>query len=129
MSTPKKLLIVDDSQTSRQVMRHIVARFRRKWSMFESDNGTDAIDMIAMINPDFVMMDVNMPGMSGLDSAERIRAAAPGIRIALVTANLQEAVRRRAGELGFGFVEKPVNEEKISEAIRFFEAEGATQHV
>lgn len=117
----KKLLIVDDSFTSRQIIRNSVGRFRRDWSTFESDNGFDAIEMVGMINPDFITMDVNMPEMSGLEAAEKILVINPNIRIVLITANMQEPVRRRATELGMGFVDKPVNEESITRAIKFFE--------
>lgn len=118
---PKKLLIVDDSATSRQILRNHISRFRRDWSIFESDNGFDAIEMVEMVNPDCITMDVNMPNMSGLEAAEKILAMNPNIRIVLVTANMQEPVRHRAMELGMGFVEKPVNEESVSRALKFIE--------
>jgi two-component system, chemotaxis family, chemotaxis protein CheY len=121
----KKLLIVDDSATSRQIIRNNVSRFRRDWSIFESDNGFDAIEMCEMIKPDCITMDVNMPNMSGLEAAEKILKVHPAIRIVLITANMQEPVRRRATELGMGFVEKPVTEEAVSRAIKFFEVVNA----
>jgi two-component system chemotaxis response regulator CheY len=117
----KKLLIVDDSFTSRTIIRNNIGRFRRDWKIFESDNGIDAIEMCDVIKPDLITMDVNMPNMSGLEAAEKILQQHPTIRIVLVTANMQEPVRRRAAELGMGFVEKPVTEESVSRAIKFFE--------
>lgn len=90
--------------------------------MFDSDNGFDAVEMVGMVKPDFITMDVNMPNMSGIDAAEKILRAHPGVRIVLITANMQEPVRRRATEMGMGFAEKPVSEESVNRAIKFFEA-------
>jgi CheY-like chemotaxis protein len=116
------LLIVDDSPTSRQIIRNHLLRHRRIWGIYESDNGHDAMRMMSLVNPDFVTMDVNMPQMSGLEAAEKIRKDFPSTRIALITANVQDAVVRRAAELGFAFIEKPIKEASILKAIEFFES-------
>lgn len=125
----QKLLIVDDSPTSRQIIRNHLLRHRRGWGIYESDNGMDAMDMMGMVNPDFVTMDVNMPQMSGLEAAEKIRQGWPNTRIALITANVQDAVVKRARELGFEFIEKPIKEAGILKAISFFETAKAGTHV
>lgn len=127
MSEVKTLLIVDDSQTSRQILRNRFAKQRKGWRIFDSDNGADAVEMAQVISADYVTMDVNMPNMSGLEAAERISAHSPHIRIALVTANIQDAVRSRATEMGYGFVEKPIDDSSIPAALEFFE--GNTGHV
>lgn len=124
MGENKKLIIVDDSVTSRQIIRAMVARQRRDWVIFESDNGYDAIDMAEMLQPDFITMDVNMPKLSGLEASEMILAKWPNTRIVLVTANIQEAVQERARVMGVGFLEKPISEKSITGALAFFEAGG-----
>jgi CheY-like chemotaxis protein len=125
MTEQRKLLVVDDSQTSRQVIRNYVLKNRRTWVQYESDNALDALDMIRMVSPDFITMDVNMPNMSGLEAAERIVKQYPHIKITLITANIQESVRLRAIELGLGFIEKPIKEAGILDAIEFFERNGS----
>lgn len=117
----KKLLIVDDSFTSRQIIRSNIKKFRRDWQIFESENGDDALNMLRIVNPDFVTMDVNMPNISGVECADRMLAEVPSLRICLVTANRQDSLRLRTLEAGMGFVEKPVNEESITRVLRFFE--------
>lgn len=121
MAEARKVLIVDDSPTSRQIIRNYILKHRRGWDVFESDNGEDAMQMIETVSPDFVTMDVNMPNMSGLEAAERILQRWPGIRMTLITANVQEAVRRRARDLGIGFIEKPVRDDGVRKAIDIFE--------
>lgn len=121
MSGERKLIVVDDSQTSRQIMRAMIARLRGDWVVFESDNGYDALDLVRMVRPDYVTMDVNMPKMSGIEAAGRILADWPSTRIVLVTANIQDAVADRARELGIGFLEKPLNAQSVAAAVAFFE--------
>jgi CheY-like chemotaxis protein len=125
MSETKKLLIVDDSPTSRQIIRNHITRHRKVWQLYESDNGHDAMDMIRMVMPNYVTMDVNMPNMSGIEAAELILREYPHIRITLITANVQDAVRNRASELGIGFVEKPIKEESVIRAIGILEGVSA----
>ncbi len=117
----RKVLIVDDSPTSRQIIRNHLSRHRRTWSLFESDNGEDALAMVGMIQPDFVTLDVNMPNMSGLAVAEEMVKMVPKLHITLITANIQDAVRKRAAELGIGFLEKPVKETTVLRAITILE--------
>lgn len=58
-----------------------------------------------------------MPGETGLDVLERLRSLAPGADVALVTANIQSAIRQRAADLGCRFVAKPVTGEKIDKLL------------
>ena len=122
MSEQVRLLIVDDSQMSTQIIRARFTKIRPQWKLFDSDNGKDAIEMIHAVRPHFITMDVNMPKMSGLEAAERIVEAFPLIKIALITANIQDAVRDRAKKFGFQFIEKPIAEGEILNLVEFFEA-------
>lgn len=123
MSAAKTLLIVDDSSMSRQVLRARFSKLRRNWQIYDSDNGADAVAMCEWVNPDFVSMDVNMPNMSGLEAADKIRARWPEIRIVLITANVQEATQKWAGERGICLIEKniPVSEASIERAVAHLE--------
>ncbi|MCX7627426.1 MAG: response regulator [Methylophilaceae bacterium] len=89
------LLIVDDSRTSRTLMRALVSQQKPEWRIAEASSGEEALDMIAREPPDFVTMDVNMSGMSGLQAAGNIRLKYPNIRIVLCTANRTACVRLR----------------------------------
>lgn len=117
----KKLLIVDDSRTSNQIIRNQVRKLRNQWQIYDSDNARDAIEMVAMFQPDYITMDVNMPNMSGLEAAAMIREKWPLIRITLITANIQDSTVNRAKELNIGFIEKPISAEKIAQAVAYFE--------
>lgn len=127
MNEQTRLLIVDDSQMSTQIIRSRFVKIRPDWKIFDSDNGKDAIELIHSVKPHFITMDVNMPQMSGLEAAERIVEAFPQIKIALITANVQDAVRERARLFGFQFIEKPIEDGAIPRLVEFFEA--SAKHV
>lgn len=116
------LLIVDDSRMSRMLIRAIVVDTRPHWRIIEAANGDDAIKLADENLPDFVSMDVNMPGISGLEAAGRIRIRHPDTRIAMCTANIQESTREAAKRAGLEFVAKPITAQSVASAIAFFEA-------
>lgn len=116
------LLIVDDSRTSRMLIRKMIAEQRPNWRISEAASGNEALEQIKHEPPDFVSMDVNMPGMSGLEAAGHIRLDYPNIRLILCTANVQESVRTAAERVGVLFVSKPITPQNIALAIAHFEA-------
>ncbi len=121
MSSPL-LLIVDDSRTSRMLIGGLIRQLRPDWRIVEAASGDEAVAAVETEMPNFVSMDVNMPGMSGLEAAGRIRIKHPEVRIVMCTANIQESVRDTAAKSGIGFVAKPITERSISESLAFWEA-------
>ncbi len=116
------LLIVDDSRMSRMLIRAIVVDSRPHWRIIEATTGDEAVALANEHLPDFVSMDVNMPGISGLEAAGRIRIRHPDTRIALCTANIQESTRDAAQKVGLYFVPKPITATSVGDAIGFFES-------
>ncbi len=115
------LLIVDDSRTSRMMIRAITAQMRPDWTIIEAATGEESLELVDNRTPDFVSMDVNMPGMSGVEAAGRIRIRHPEIRIVLCTANIQESVRQGAERAGVHFVAKPITQATVQDAVAYFE--------
>lgn len=115
------LLIVDDSKMSRMMISRLVSDLRPNWRIAEASSGEQALSMIDQDRPSLVSMDVNMPGMSGLEAAGRIRLHHPDIRIVLCTANIQDAVRQAAEKVGVKFVAKPITQESIERMVAAFE--------
>lgn len=119
------LLIVDDSRTSRMLIRGIVSNLRPGWRCSDAASGDEALAMVEADVPDYITLDVNMPGMSGLEAAGRLRLHYPDIAIALCTANVQDSVRQSAERAGLYFIAKPIGEKSIIDMISFFESRGA----
>lgn len=118
----KKILIVDDSRVSRMMVRTFIASSRPDWQIIEADNASDALTLVEAVRPGYMTLDVNMPGISGLEAAEKLVKDFPGTCIVLLTANAQDAVKNRAQELGIGFAPKPINRETVDKVLEFFDA-------
>lgn len=121
------LLIVDDSRTSRMLIKALVGRLRPDWRIAEAENGDQALAAIADQPPAYVSLDVNMPGMSGLEVAGRVRLRYPDIGVVLCTANVQDSVRQAAEKAHVQFVGKPITEQTITRMIEHFETFSAGQ--
>lgn len=118
-SQARRLLVVDDSKVSRMRIRAFFANHCPMWAIQEAASGDEALQMAANESPDFVTMDVNMPGMSGFETAQLLQARAPGVRIVMLTANIQESSRQVAASLQLNFVAKPVTEASLQTALDF----------
>jgi DNA-binding NarL/FixJ family response regulator len=70
---PVSILIVDDHEVLREGIRSILSRVRPQWKISgEASNGADAIAAAARLQPTIILLDVTMPGMSGLEAASKI---------------------------------------------------------
>ncbi|HEY8035679.1 MAG TPA: response regulator [Methylobacter sp.] len=119
-SSIKKLLIVDDSKVSRMLIRtHILAQYP-EWIISEAICGEEAIALVDNDLPDYCTMDINMPGISGTDAAEKILSKHPSIKIVIFSANIQETHQVRARSLGSILVAKPVTEKSIALTLSHF---------
>lgn len=117
MASPPTVLIVDDSRVSRLVARQYILSLHADWTVEEAGTGEEALAKAPALQPQLVLMDVNMPGMGGIACAEQLRGLLPHAHISLLTANVQDATRIRATEIGVGFMEKPITPERIARLV------------
>lgn len=108
MAVKKTVLLVDDSRVARMMTRKMIETDRPGWQVVEAGTGEEALEVYSRVLPDFVIMDVNMPGMGGLEATKRLKAVYPQAVVTLLTANIQDPVREQAEEMGVGFMSKPV---------------------
>jgi len=101
-----RILIVDDAL---DLLDMLMAYFlASKYEVETATNGTDALIAIARQRPDVVLLDINMPGMNGIEALKEIMKIDQSIAVIMVTGNSQlpvtvEAIRNGA----FGYVPKP----------------------
>ena len=115
----KIILIVDDSLISRMFMRKAVQGTFPQWNVLEASNGHDALSAVEGKQIDIALLDLNMPGgINGLALAKSLKDVYTNIQIALVTANIQSAVREKASALGVEFIAKPITEDKIVDFLK-----------
>ena len=102
-----KILIVDDHYVVRQGVRSILAE-RPEWEICgEAGTGEEAVDAAATLRPDVVILDITMPGISGLDAASRIVALGTGTRILIFTMHESQRMAADVREAGaHGLVQK-----------------------
>jgi DNA-binding NtrC family response regulator len=99
MQPPNRVLVVEDEDKLRRVLVRLLAD--EHYEVAEADTGEKALALVPGFGPDVVVMDQNLPGISGLEAAERIVEQVPGAKVIVVTAfgaidRAVEAMRRGA---------------------------------
>lgn len=122
MAISKTLLIVDDSRVSRMMIRGRVLMAHPDWIIHEAGNAQEAMALATSESPDFISMDVNMPGANGFEVVEQLRALGSTARVVMLTANIQQSSRDRAASLGAHFVQKPATEIAVHQMLVHFES-------
>ncbi len=101
-----KILIVDDSSLSRRMMRGILQSDGHE--VIEATDGMSAIERYFVDQPDLVVLDLVMTGMTGEEVLEKLRQMDREARVIVASADLQTMTRQRVEEAGaVGFVNKP----------------------
>lgn len=109
----KTVLLVDDSQFSRLMVRTMILKELPAWRVVEAATGEEALRRAEADAIDFALVDLNMPGMGGMAAACLLLESHPEMNVSLLTANVQDTVRRRAENRGLGFMSKPPSRERI----------------
>jgi len=111
-----KVLVVDDEPLARERMLRLLAKIVPDASLLEAGNGLQALELVAMEQPDLLLLDIRMPGMDGLEVATGLQDLEQPPAIIFCTAYdnyALEALERQAA----AYLVKPVREEKLRQAI------------
>lgn len=115
---PIVIMVVDDDPTNRFILAKMLKR--RGYAVVEADSGPKAIEFVRDAAPALVLMDINMPEMTGVEAALEIAnllgTGAPNI--VAVTANNTSEQRAQCEAAGFqGFVPKPVKMQTLFDIL------------
>ena len=111
------LLLVDDEPPLRKVLQTSLTA--RGFSVEEASSGEQAMEVVAQRPFDLVLLDINMPGMGGLEACHRIRALMPKIGIIMVTVRDAEHDMVQALEAGADdYITKPFRFGEVVARIR-----------
>jgi DNA-binding NarL/FixJ family response regulator len=100
----KNILIVDDSEVMRVILKNLLEQ-NKEWTVnAEAMNGPDAIQKAREIRPDLVVLDFAMPSMDGLELAHELKRINPRMPIVMLTAFKDDALDKRAYEAGVTWV-------------------------
>jgi CheY-like chemotaxis protein len=114
-----KILIVDDSRAMQTIVRRGIERLGYKHLLLkQAGNGIEALDIIRVWEPDFVISDWHMPEMNGIDLLHAINREMLGIHIGFVTTESSEERLEEARQAGAKFiVQKPFDTNTLHEAL------------
>ena len=114
----KKILYIEDTDDSRLLVRRLLAR---DYLLLESNNPIDGIDLAINTNPDLILLDINLPDMSGREVATRLSVALPNTPIVALTADATGDARERALVAGcIGFMTKPIEIDTFREEVKAY---------
>ena len=109
---PVRVLIVDDSKLVRSILRDILGHDDGITVVGEAGSGQEAVDQTSQLRPDLIIMDIQMPNVSGLDLIEAAKADATlrAIPVLAVTAYAGKGDEERIRDAGAeGYLAKPVS--------------------
>lgn len=113
-----RIVIADDENLLRGALSALLDLEDGLRVVAQADNGRDAITLVTEHSPDVVLLDLEMPGLDGIDTAAEILAARPGQAIILLTRHGRPGVLRRALKVGVrGFLDKSVDPERLAHVI------------
>lgn len=113
-----KLLIVDDHDLVRTGLRHIVSGDPGIEVVGEAGNGEEAILKNRNLQPDVVLLDISMPGLSGFEVTKRLRQATPDARIIILTVHAESPYPSKLLDAGAtGYLTKGCEASELLEAI------------
>lgn len=114
-----RVLIVDNQQLFTEALRNLLELEDDIEVVGEAYDGTSGLDMIAATHPDVAVCDLRMPGLNGIEVAQRVKSAAPEVRIVILTATEEDEYLTRAVEVGVeGYLTKDIAMEVLADAIR-----------
>jgi two-component system chemotaxis response regulator CheY len=115
--TPLTCLIVDDSAFARFHLKRLIDSFENVLAS-EAANGTEAISEYRRLKPDFVLMDIIMPGLEGVETVRRICESDPLAKVIMISSVSHEEKVREALDAGAKyFIPKPVTTGQLKKAI------------
>ncbi len=107
------VLIVDDSKVSRMITKKIVLEISPNISILEAASGDEALELLKSNEPEAAILDFHMPGLTGLELAEKLKDLMPNLVITMLTANIQNEIKAQAEALGVGYLTKPAKKEDL----------------
>lgn len=110
----KRVLIVDDSTFYRKILATTISNIPNVRLSGQARDGIDAIEKAALLKPDIITLDVEMPRMNGLETLKELRKRWPEIKVVMVSAHTRQGARETIEALesgAFSFVTKPGRED------------------
>jgi two-component system NarL family response regulator len=119
MTNQLKVMLVDDHYLVRMGLASIIALEPDMTVCAEAATGEQALALFRVHNPDVALIDQRLPGMTGAETTQKIRAEFPGARVLVVSTYACDEEIYQALQVGaMGFLSKSVQREELTQAIR-----------
>lgn len=118
MSKTVRILIADDHSVVRAGLRALLERHNNFRVVAEAPTGEEAVLKAAELQPDVAVLDVRMPGISGIEACRQIVAKAPGCRVIMLTSYAEDELLMAAIQAGaMGYVLKRIGDNELVQAV------------
>jgi len=117
-SSRASILIVDDSTTNIRVVSNIVKHLNYKIHIAKS--GIQALNLLSKLNPDIILMDIQMPNMNGFECCERVTSILSPLSVPVIFlsgSNDENDKRKAKAAGGTAYITKPIDAEELVETI------------
>jgi len=112
----KKILVVDDSSFARATLRRMLER--AGYEVFEASSGFEALELMPVVKPNLVTMDLLMPGMEGEELLSHLLKLCADCPFVVISADIQNTTQKLILDAGAaGFINKPVEEKALLDLI------------
>lgn len=130
-----KILIVDDQEIVRTGLRLILQGFGRTISITEASTGEEAVHVCRELNPDVIILDISLPGLSAFESTRRLKRVRPNSGIIVLAVHAKSPYPNRLLDAGAsGYLTRDCSSGELREAVntvadgrRYIGAEAAKQ--
>jgi CheY-like chemotaxis protein len=126
----KSILIVDDNAQNLKLARVVLAN--EGFDVLTASNAEDALQLLRTVTPRLILMDIQLPGMDGLELTRQLKAdpATGAVRIIALTAYAMKGDDEKAFAAGCdGYITKPIDVERLPIVVRSYLAERSPQSV
>jgi CheY-like chemotaxis protein len=123
MSEKKKVIIAEDSSVILNLTKKILEF--QNFTIFPAKNGLAVLELVEADEYDIILMDINMPGMDGIECAKRLRSlpdkAKAGIPIIAITGNAKNLSLQEFKAIGINdYLQKPLNFDLLVEKVKSY---------
>lgn len=114
-----RILIVDDQKIVREGIKILLDESKEIEIIGDASNGKEGLEKIEFLQPDIVLLDIEMPGISGLTVAENIRSEFPKVKTIMLSTHEDEKYVKKATESGAkGYLLKNASSQELEWSIK-----------
>jgi FixJ family two-component response regulator len=124
LQTKLRISVVDDDESVRKALGRLLSSLDYQAETF--DSGRAFLDSLADRYPDFLVLDLHMPGLSGLDVLQQLTRTSVPVRVIVITAHDEPETQTQCLAAGaLAYLRKPLDEQVLLSAIRTTEGHNA----